>query len=393
MDKKQQAFAMYIAEKFGVQSPQEIEQVIKGMSEDELQNLAMEFEEVWKSQGSSGQEAQPRMAKLGAKLERVKAIMNRCASDEELVSYKIGGKICTKCVKKDQKGAKVQPKKQSVKDEFNKNKKKEPIMAKKGESWSDRAWDEYSVDTNTGDHKTDSIAFERKKEAMTAYDKKHKLGKFAPSKKAQGGILQNLDFSKIDMEVLKCGGKMKKKKKEEGGLISKAKGEVVITASPQDSQDTKPKGGWKIKKNQAGSRITKEPIFYDYQEGRNEDGRRYRTESLSQNWKGYNLIRDPEYWNVERTIYQNPGLPNDTIYTGDLYKKDGTQENSIAIKNRFNQGIRRNEVKPTLEHWNDEEYLKNPSGETRDQFLKRLGDQWNHLNQSRVNLRKQREGQ
>jgi hypothetical protein len=83
-----------------------------------------------------GGQPQPMAARLGGKLRTVKALNNVCPEGYELKSFKAGGTMCKKCMKKAEDGAKIDKKNKpaSVAEEFKQAKgKKEtkPNTAKK----------------------------------------------------------------------------------------------------------------------------------------------------------------------------------------------------------------------------------------------------------------------
>ncbi|KAA6355858.1 MAG: hypothetical protein EZS28_048615, partial [Streblomastix strix] len=116
-----------------LQDPQQGPQVIKA-----LQTLAQQGDQGAQQllqmlqQGGGGQQApagggQPMAAKLGGKLRTVKALNNICPEGFELKSFKAGGTLCKKCMKKAEDGAKIDKKPSSVAEEFKQAKgKKEP---------------------------------------------------------------------------------------------------------------------------------------------------------------------------------------------------------------------------------------------------------------------------
>jgi hypothetical protein len=77
------------------------------------------------------QGGQPMAARLGGKLRTVKTLYDVCPDGYELKSFKAGGTMCKKCMKKAEDGAKLEKEKpKSVAEEFKqargKNKKETP---------------------------------------------------------------------------------------------------------------------------------------------------------------------------------------------------------------------------------------------------------------------------
>jgi len=63
------------------------------------------------------QAQQAQAAKHGAKLQYIKNLKHQCAANEELQFFKAGGQVGCKCVKKQEKGGKQEPKKNAI-DQF-----------------------------------------------------------------------------------------------------------------------------------------------------------------------------------------------------------------------------------------------------------------------------------
>ena len=213
MDEKQKAFASYAAEVLKAKTSDDLKTKLEGLSNEELDGLVSEFEQMWNSQ------KEPMSAKLGAKLRRVMELNGVCPDGYEMKVFKRGGKVCKQCMEA-QKGTKLQ--KQTPAQEFKNSKK--PI-SKKTDDW----------DTYDGDETGPLSYNQNKKDDDKRWNEKKKVVKTTTSKKPikknyLGGIITN--------EAVESFSKLLKK----GGSI-KGKGEVLV--SPQDSKRTKPSGGWK----------------------------------------------------------------------------------------------------------------------------------------------------
>lgn len=227
MDEKEKAFASYAAEVLKAQSADELQNKLQNLSNEELDGLVSEFEQMWNNQ------EQPMSAKLGAKLKRVMELNGVCPEGYEMKVFKMGGKVCKKCMEA-QKGAKL-PNKQTPADEFKNSKK----PAKKSQAdWDTYDGDETGPSNYKPNKKDDDKRWNEKKKAMSA--------KKPIKKNYLGGIIINENTAKEFVDRFNCGGSMKPKK-EKGGEM-KGKGKVYVTSSPQDSKRTKPTGGWESSK-------------------------------------------------------------------------------------------------------------------------------------------------
>lgn len=97
----QQAFLQYIAEKTGAKDEKQLEEIIQNLGEEGLKEAYADFmKEI--------QQAQVQAAKFGAKLNYIKKLNGICPEGQELRYFKIGGKLCKKCMAKQLKnGSKV----------------------------------------------------------------------------------------------------------------------------------------------------------------------------------------------------------------------------------------------------------------------------------------------
>ncbi|GMO69620.1 MAG: hypothetical protein Nk1A_8820 [Endomicrobiia bacterium] len=102
-----------------LQDPQQGEQVIQV-----IQSLAQQGDPDAQQFIQLLSQQQTQSAKLGAKLRTIKTLRGLCPEGFELQTFKIGGKICKKCMKKEHGGEVVETKnkKLSPADEFKKTK-------------------------------------------------------------------------------------------------------------------------------------------------------------------------------------------------------------------------------------------------------------------------------
>lgn len=92
----QQAFLQYLMQETGAKDQQQLEQVIQQLGEDGLKQAYAQFlQEV--------QQQQVQAAKFGAKLNYIKRLNGQCPYGSEMAYFKVGGRICKKCVQKQQK--------------------------------------------------------------------------------------------------------------------------------------------------------------------------------------------------------------------------------------------------------------------------------------------------
>ena len=89
----QQAFIQYLAQKTGAKTQQELEAVIQQMGQEGLQREYQEFIQLIQQQ-------QIQRAEKGAKLNYIKQLRGECPEGYEMQYYRVGGKVCKKCMKK-----------------------------------------------------------------------------------------------------------------------------------------------------------------------------------------------------------------------------------------------------------------------------------------------------
>ena len=89
----QQAFIQYLAQKTGAKTQQELEAAIQQMGQEGLQREYQEFIQLIQQQ-------QIQRAEKGAKLNYIKWLRGECPEGYEMQYYRVGGKVCKKCMKK-----------------------------------------------------------------------------------------------------------------------------------------------------------------------------------------------------------------------------------------------------------------------------------------------------
>lgn len=92
----QQAFIQFLAQKTGAKNQQELEAAIQQMGEEGLKQAYAEFMQMMQQQ-------QVQAAKFGAKLNYIKSLRGQCPEGYEISYYKVGGTLCKKCIKKQEK--------------------------------------------------------------------------------------------------------------------------------------------------------------------------------------------------------------------------------------------------------------------------------------------------
>ena len=112
----QQAFLQYLVKQTGAKSEQELEQVIQKLGEDGLKQAYAQFVQAMQQQ-------QVQAAKFGAKLNYIKHLRGQCPEGMQMQYYKVGGRICKKCMAMEQKGGKAEEEGDVV-EQFKKGRKK-----------------------------------------------------------------------------------------------------------------------------------------------------------------------------------------------------------------------------------------------------------------------------
>lgn len=94
LDSRQRAFVEYLAKALKA-NEDNINEKIQSLSSDELNRLATSFNDSYNQYMENGTIS----AKLGAKLNYIKRLNNRCPEGYEVKYFKVGGELCAKCMK------------------------------------------------------------------------------------------------------------------------------------------------------------------------------------------------------------------------------------------------------------------------------------------------------
>ena len=192
MDEKQKAFASYAAEVLKASTADDLKNKLEKLSNEELDGLVSEFEQMWNAN------EQPISAKLGAKLTKVMELNGKCPEGFEMKVFKMGGKVCKKCMEA-QKGAKVQAKKQTAAQEFKNSKAKKDNGVKKDVDWDNYEGDETGPLSYIPNKKDEDKRWEQKKKALNNLPTKKK-----PIKKNYlGGLIIDEALSKEFLQKYK----------------------------------------------------------------------------------------------------------------------------------------------------------------------------------------------
>lgn len=185
MDQKevQKLFTAFLIQKSGAKTEQELADFIQKLGEDNLKSLYKQF--------IQNMQEGTQIAKNGAKLNYIKSLRGKCPEGFELEYFKEGGKVCAKCVAKQEKQGAIPFK---------------PMQGQKGTKM-------------VQDFKKEL----KKKKDKIVVNKK-------PEKKELGGTLQ---INQSLLDAFKCGGKVEKdckgtSMKCKGGLVKKASTKVPI---------------------------------------------------------------------------------------------------------------------------------------------------------------------
>ena len=92
----QQAFLQYLMQQTGAKDQQQLEQVIQQLGEDGLKKAYSQFLQEMQQQ-------QVQAAKFGAKLNYIKRLNGQCPDGTEMQYFKVGGRLCKKCVQRQQR--------------------------------------------------------------------------------------------------------------------------------------------------------------------------------------------------------------------------------------------------------------------------------------------------
>lgn len=92
----QQAFLQYLMQQTGAKDQQQLEQVIQQLGEDGLKQAYSQFLQEMQQQ-------QVQAAKFGAKLNYIRHLNGQCPDGTEMAYFKVGGKLCKKCIQRQQR--------------------------------------------------------------------------------------------------------------------------------------------------------------------------------------------------------------------------------------------------------------------------------------------------
>lgn len=196
----QKLFTAFLIQQSGAKTEQELTDFIQTLGEDGVKSMYRKFIQSMQTGTQS--------AKNGAKLNYIKSLRGKCPEGYELGFFKEGGKVCAKCIAKQEKQGAIQFR---------------PMQGEKGTK----------------------MVQDFKKELKTKKDKIN-ISKKKTDKKEFGGTIQiNQDL----LNTFKCGGKVEKNCKGasmkcKGGLVKKSSTKVPIKEKFIDSD----KCGGKAKK-------------------------------------------------------------------------------------------------------------------------------------------------
>ena len=107
----QQAFLQYLAQETGAKSEQELEQVIQQLGEDGLKQAYAQFMQAMQQQTVQA-------ARFGAKLNYINRLNGKCPAGTQMQYYKVGGRLCKKCMQMEAQGGSVKKQSGDAIDEF-----------------------------------------------------------------------------------------------------------------------------------------------------------------------------------------------------------------------------------------------------------------------------------
>ena len=93
LDQKQKAFVIYLAEVLEAKDSSDLDNKVQGLSQDELNQLTASFDTIYNQQ----MDEQTIIAQLGAKLDYIKRLNNKCPEGYEPQKFEAGGKTCIRC--------------------------------------------------------------------------------------------------------------------------------------------------------------------------------------------------------------------------------------------------------------------------------------------------------
>lgn len=191
MNEKQleQAFIQFLAKKSGAKNEKELQQYIQSLGEEGLKQAQNEFMQMIQK------------AEHGTKLQYLKKLKHICNDDEELVYYKVGGKVDCGCKKKE--GGEIKKAESGWKTNFNNRKnKKEPDQATKDSLAVNKYGAEDIESTRPGSYKKNKEGKiqwtpDRTKAPYNKKEKKEKGGEVKLKKKCNGGAVAKFKYRKL----------------------------------------------------------------------------------------------------------------------------------------------------------------------------------------------------
>lgn len=199
----QKLFTAFLIQQSGAKTEQELTDFIKQLGEDGLKSMYQKFIQSMQEGTQS--------AKSGAKLNYIKSLRGKCPEGFELGYFKEGGKVCAKCIAKQEKQGAIQFR---------------PMQGEKGTKMVQDFKKELKTKKdkiNISKKKTDKKEFggtiqidQKVLDAFKCGGKVQKDCKGASMKNCKGGLVKKSNKIPIKQKFIesdKCGGKTKKKKK------------------------------------------------------------------------------------------------------------------------------------------------------------------------------------
>ena len=199
----QKLFTAFLIQQSGAKTEQELTDFVKQLGEDGLKSMYQKFIQSMQEGTQS--------AKNGAKLNYIKSLRSKCPEGFELGYFKEGGKVCAKCIAKQEKQRAIQFR---------------PMQGEKGTKMVQDFKKELKTKKdkiNISKKKTDKKEFggtiqidQKVLDAFKCGGKVQKDCKGASMKNCKGGLVKKSNKIPIKQKFIesdKCGGKTKKKKK------------------------------------------------------------------------------------------------------------------------------------------------------------------------------------
>lgn len=199
----QKLFTAFLIQQSGAKTEQELTDFVKQLGEDGLKSMYQKFIQSMQEGTQS--------AKNGAKLNYIKSLRGKCPEGFELGYFKEGGKVCAKCVAKQEKQGAIQfrPMQGEKGTKMVQDFKKE-LKTKK---------DKINISKKKTDKKEFGGTIQINQDLLDAFKcggKVEKDCKGASMKNCKGGLVKKSNKIPIKQKFIesdKCGGKTKKKKK------------------------------------------------------------------------------------------------------------------------------------------------------------------------------------